>query len=51
MIVDADAFTRFEHAGWSRAAAGYHRFFSRVTGQVAEPGRLPGSYEELVAAR
>jgi SAM-dependent methyltransferase len=34
---EADAFTRFERDGWSRAAEGYHRFFSPVTGQVAEP--------------
>lgn len=31
------AFTRFERDGWSAAAEGYHRFFSPVTGRVAEP--------------
>jgi SAM-dependent methyltransferase len=37
MRVDPGAFTRFEHDGWSRAAPGYHRFFSPVTAQVVEP--------------
>src|SRR5680860_470184 len=32
-----DAFTRFEEDGWARAAEGYHRFFSPVTGRVVEP--------------
>lgn len=35
--VDVDAFTRFERDGWSRAAHGYHDFFSPVTGRVVEP--------------
>lgn len=35
--VDAGAFTRFERHGWSRAAEGYHQFFSAVTGRVVEP--------------
>jgi SAM-dependent methyltransferase len=34
---DASAFTQFEQDGWSRAAEGYHRFFSPVTTQVVEP--------------
>lgn len=33
----ADAFTQFEHDGWSRAAEGYHRFFSPVTAPVVQP--------------
>lgn len=37
MTVDTGAFTRFEQDGWSRAAQGYHRFITPVTGQVAEP--------------
>jgi SAM-dependent methyltransferase len=37
LSADAGAFTRFEHDGWSRAAEGYHRFFSPVTAQVVEP--------------
>jgi hypothetical protein len=36
-FVDAEAFTRFERDGWSRAAEGYHRFFTPVTGRVTEP--------------
>jgi SAM-dependent methyltransferase len=35
--IDAGAFTRFEQDGWSRAAEGYHRFFSPVTGLAVEP--------------
>jgi SAM-dependent methyltransferase len=37
MTVDADVFTRFEQHSWSRAAEGYHHFFSPVTRQVVEP--------------
>ena len=37
MTAHASAFTRFEHDGWSRAAEGYHRFFSPVTAQVVPP--------------
>lgn len=32
-----DAFTRFERDGWSRAAQGYHRFFTPLTRKVGEP--------------
>ena len=32
----AEAFVRFERDGWSRVAEGYHRFFSPVTGRVAD---------------
>jgi len=37
MTVNAVAFTQFEHDGWSQAAEDYHRFFSPVTGRVADP--------------
>jgi hypothetical protein len=37
MTVDPVAFTRFEQCGWSQAAEGYQRFFSPVTGLVADP--------------
>lgn len=37
MTVDSAAFTRFEQDGWSRVAAGYHRFFTPVTGLAVEP--------------
>lgn len=37
MTVNPDAFTRFEHDGWSQAAEGYHHFFSPVTSSVVEP--------------
>lgn len=37
MTIASDAFTRFERDGWSRVAAGYHRFFTPVTGLAVEP--------------
>lgn len=37
--VDAQAFVRFETAGWRRAGVGdtYHRFFGPITGRAVEP--------------
>lgn len=34
---DAGAFSAFEHRGWQRAAADYHRAFSPLTRQAIEP--------------
>lgn len=36
-VVDADAFDRFEAAGWDQRAAGYERFFVSLTSRAIEP--------------
>lgn len=33
---DAEAFTRFEHAGWEDKAGGWHRYFERVSTQSVD---------------
>ncbi len=35
--VDAEAFTKFEHAGWEAVAQRYHHHFARLTAQTAGP--------------
>ena len=35
--IDPDAFNAFEAGGWEEKAAGYDRFFGRITGQLVEP--------------
>ncbi len=35
--IDPDAFNAFEAGGWEEKAAGYDRFFGRLTGQSVEP--------------
>ncbi|HEX2468816.1 MAG TPA: class I SAM-dependent methyltransferase [Solirubrobacterales bacterium] len=36
-MIDPDAFNAFEVAGWEDKAAGYDRFFGRITGRLVEP--------------
>jgi SAM-dependent methyltransferase len=36
-VIDVDAFTRFEAAGWDRVRDGYHRFFGPITARAADP--------------
>ncbi len=36
-MIDADAFTAFERAGWDRKAATYDRLFGQLTGRLVEP--------------
>lgn len=35
--IDPDAFNAFEAGGWEEKAAGYDRFFGRITGQLVGP--------------
>ena len=35
--IDPDAFNAFEAGGWEEKAAGYDRFFGRITSQLVEP--------------
>ena len=35
--IDPDAFNAFEAGGWEEKAAGYDRFFGRITGRLVEP--------------
>jgi SAM-dependent methyltransferase len=35
--LDPNAFNAFEAERWEQQAAGYERFFSRITGQLVEP--------------
>ena len=35
--VDAKGFLDFEHAGWQRAAGGYHHYFGSLTSQAIAP--------------
>ena len=35
--IDADAFNRFEAAGWEKQATGYEDFFGRITTRLVEP--------------
>ena len=37
VAIDPDAFNAFESEGWEEKAAGYDRFFGRITGQLVEP--------------
>ena len=37
VAIDPDAFNAFEAGGWEEKAAGYDRFFGRITGQLVEP--------------
>lgn len=36
-MIDRDAFTAFEHAGWAEVAPSYHASFERVTRQGTDP--------------
>ena len=37
MILDAEKFRNFEHAGWQSIPAGYHETFGKLTSQAIEP--------------